>query len=510
MQPEIYKLKLYINFKWFVLLATAGMLALESLLGVISMVAIISAYIALFIAALLNLWLIELIRRGQTPSFAAHFSLSMDLGLMILGLYFNGGLENTWLFFPAIVIFIAGYLFTLRSSIMYALSSFVAFFLMFLLEHFQIIPHFRAYNLPEAYWLNLEYCIDYLGGLLLLFFVAAFGSGYLNQLMRNKSDQLEQSLKESDQALIELRKSRLAMLNVVEDLDRAKNELELRVRERTAELEEAKQSLEKRVAERTVDLENARKAILHMLSDLKEDMVKMRALDELKTEFISTVSHELRTPLTAIKEGITVVMDGLGGATTADQQEYLGIARNNVDRLHRIINKVLDFSKLEAHKMPFHMQPADLVAVIKETVVSHKSLAEGKGISIVTKIDPALPKLNIDADRIAQVLMNLLDNAVKFTSKGGIVVSATKDEHHQVVKVCVGDTGRGIADEDLPRLFKRFEQVGGESQRTTGGTGLGLAICKEIIKNHNGEIWAESELGKGSRFYFSLPLIPKN
>ncbi len=240
--------------------------------------------------------------------------------------------------------------------------------------------------------------------------------------------------------------------------------------------------------------------------EIKEKNKKLEELYKVKSEFTSMVSHELRTPLTAIKEGIGIVLDGTAGETNKDQKEFLEVAKRNVDRLHRLINDVLDFSKLEAGKIEFNMQPGNIADTISEAVNSQKSVALGKGLYLRSEFVDKIPRVFFDRDRISEVIINLLNNAIEFTEKGGVTVSISKAEKERAVKVCVSDTGKGIKQGQVPQLFQKFKQLGGEKERKTGGTGLGLAICKEIVTQHKGKIWVESRWGKGSKICFTLPV----
>ncbi len=224
---------------------------------------------------------------------------------------------------------------------------------------------------------------------------------------------------------------------------------------------------------------------------------------EIKSEFISMVSHELRTPMTSIKEGISIVLEGAAGQINDDQKELLDIAKRNVDRLARLINDVLDFQKLQADKMRFDMRNSSINEAVEEVYKAMLPSAKEKGLDFSLNLDGALGKVKFDVDKIIQVLINLLNNAVKFTEKGHIIIATSKLENE--IQVSVSDTGCGMKQEDLPKLFHKFEQLRRGEERKTGGTGLGLAICKEVIERHNGKIWAESEAGKGSTFCFALP-----
>lgn len=231
---------------------------------------------------------------------------------------------------------------------------------------------------------------------------------------------------------------------------------------------------------------------------------KQREMIKMKLDFISMVSHELRTPLTVIKEGITLVADGSTGEINDEQKEMLGLSKKNVDRLAKLINDVLDFQKLEAGKIKINAQPNDINEIVRGVYEMMTLTAKDKGVDFLLELDDRLPKAGFDNDKITQVLTNLVDNAMKFTEKGNIVIKTSKE--NGMIHVSVSDTGCGIRKEDLSRVFGRFEQLSTGGERKTGGTGLGLAICKGIIEQHNGKIWVDSVFGKGSKFTFALPV----
>ena len=240
--------------------------------------------------------------------------------------------------------------------------------------------------------------------------------------------------------------------------------------------------------------------------DITERKKAEKALLEtvrLKSNFTATVSHELRTPLTAIKEGISIVLEGVAGEINADQKDFLDTARRNVDRLNRLINDVLDFTKLKSAKTPMKMKEEDMNKVVEEAVKVHRPLAESKKLYLKTELAQDVPKIKCDADKIIQVINNLVGNALKFTQSGGITVAVEKSGSG--VRVNVRDTGPGISKENIPRLFEEFYQLGDAQHSGAGGTGLGLAISKEIIERHGGKIWIESEVGRGSQFKFFIP-----
>jgi len=227
---------------------------------------------------------------------------------------------------------------------------------------------------------------------------------------------------------------------------------------------------------------------------------------KVKSEFVSMVSHELRTPLAVIKEGVAIVSDGVAGELNVKQKEFLSVARKNVDRLARLINNVLDFQKLEAGMMNYSIRLNDIGRVIEEVQESMNSVANNKNLKLKVELDEKLPKTKFDRDKIIQVLTNIISNSLKFTERGSVSVKVAQDKKAKSICFSITDTGPGIKKKDLPRLFIKFEQLGESKDRKAGGTGLGLAISKEIIEHHGGEIWAESEFGKGTTFKFTLPV----
>lgn len=234
------------------------------------------------------------------------------------------------------------------------------------------------------------------------------------------------------------------------------------------------------------------------------DITAEKEVDRMKTEFISTVSHELRTPLTTMKEFTSIISDEIPGKLTMDQREYIDIIKGNIDRLARLINSLLDISKIEARRVELRKTLIDLANLAKATVFTLKPEADKKHIEFKALFHASLSSTYVDPDRITQVFTNLIGNAIKFTPENGKITVEIIDKQKEL-ECSVADTGVGIAPENLDRLFGRFQQIGRVAGPGAKGTGLGLAISKELIEMHNGRIWAESKLGKGSKFIFTLP-----
>jgi two-component system sensor histidine kinase GlrK len=231
---------------------------------------------------------------------------------------------------------------------------------------------------------------------------------------------------------------------------------------------------------------------------------RLKEIDRMKADFFASMSHELRTPLTSIKEGTGLLLDGVGGETSDKQRRLLGILAEESNRLITLVNTLLDLSKMEAGMMAYDFEATSVDNLIKRAVAEITPLVEAKQIKLESSVDLALPSVKIDAERILQVLRNLLGNAVKFTPKGGQVSIAVKPSDN-TVEVSVKDTGPGIPAESLTSIFEKFNQGHRSGGQARAGTGLGLAIAKSIISSHGGKIWAESQLGKGSTFIFVLP-----
>jgi len=231
---------------------------------------------------------------------------------------------------------------------------------------------------------------------------------------------------------------------------------------------------------------------------------QLNTVEKMKSDFFSTMSHELRTPLASIKEGISLLKDGIGGTSADKQAKLLNILTMETNRLIGHVNSFLDLSKMEAGMMTYHFEQGSLHPLIKRAMMEIVPLVEAKKIKLEAAMTEELPAIKMDDERILQALRNLIGNAVKFTPEGGRVrISARPGA--QGLEVSVADTGPGIPREDIQAIFEKFHQVSvGHSERANG-TGLGLAIVKHIITAHRGRVWVESETGRGSTFSFVLP-----
>ncbi|MDQ7825267.1 MAG: ATP-binding protein [Candidatus Eremiobacteraeota bacterium] len=235
------------------------------------------------------------------------------------------------------------------------------------------------------------------------------------------------------------------------------------------------------------------------------DITREKEVERMKDEFVSIVSHELRTPMTSISGSLSLVLDGTVGEINEDQKELLDIAKNNTTRLIRLINDILDISKIESGKIRMKKEPVDINKVVEDSVGGIGGFAENYGVKLSSDLGEDIPSFAADRDRLIQVVTNLLSNSIKFSPRGGTVFTKTWSGEGKVF-VSVRDEGTGIPKDYHEKIFEKFQQVDSSTVREKGGTGLGLPICRAIIQEHGGSLWVESEPDKGSTFTFFVPL----
>ncbi len=278
---------------------------------------------------------------------------------------------------------------------------------------------------------------------------------------------------------------------IVRDVTRRK-QAEEQIRRLNEDLERQASELERRVAERTAELADA--------------LDRAQAADRLKSAFLATMSHELRTPLNSIIGFTGILLQELAGPLNEEQRTQLEMVRSSARHLLALINDVLDISKIEAGQMVVMCEPFDLASTLERVASFVRPLAQKKGLALRLEIGEGVGILRSDPRRVEQVLLNLVHNAIKFTERGGVTVTAAADE--EGVSIAVADTGIGIPEEDLARVFEPFTQVDTRLTRRYEGTGLGLAISRRLTELMGGRLRVESEVGRGSTFVVRLPLIP--
>jgi signal transduction histidine kinase/HAMP domain-containing protein len=255
-------------------------------------------------------------------------------------------------------------------------------------------------------------------------------------------------------------------------------------------LEHLTQTLEQRVQSRTQELQNANERLIE--------------LDKLRAAFVSIVSHELRTPMTSIKGYVENMLDGLTGTLTDRQSYYLTRVKFNVERLTRMLNQLLDLSRIEAGRVELNLAPLSLTDLAADVVEGLQSLAQKKNLVLTARSQRCLQQIYGDRDKLHQVMTNLVGNAIKFTPPNGQIYVDVNPASDATIQVCVSDTGCGIATHELEKVFEKFYR-GETAPQEALGAGLGLPITKHLVELHGGVIWVESTVGQGCQFYFTVP-----
>ena len=296
------------------------------------------------------------------------------------------------------------------------------------------------------------------------------------------------------------------------------NKMTTKLNNAIKELEGLKNYLEEKVNKRTKDLETSN-------MKLEKAYKKLMSLDEMKSQFFCNVSHEFKTPLTSIVGYAKIMRNSIQEEIVAkinlrdlckgeneqfwteidDTQKGLRVIIDEGERLTRLINNILDLAKMEAGKFDWNDENVSLLDVVSFSKSNMSFLLDENGLNMVVESDKDIPVVLCDRDRITQVFVNLISNAIKFSNHGASIKCFLRNKGEKL-EVNMMDNGIGISKEDLPEIFNKFKQAGNNSINRSNGTGLGLAICKEIIHHYGGDIWAESEVGKGSSFAFTLPV----
>ena len=243
-------------------------------------------------------------------------------------------------------------------------------------------------------------------------------------------------------------------------------------------------------------------------TQLEKANQELKRIDEIKSEFVSVASHELRTPLAAIKNAVQLILQGKTGEINENQKNFLSMADRNISRLTNILNDLLNLSRIESGKIDLKIEELDPRIPIEFIVSSLKPQADGKSLQLRIEIQKELSAVYGDREKVEQILTNLVGNAIKFTPEGGeITVSARPSPRgRNKLAISVRDSGIGISEDQFEKIFEKFHQVEGSLHRSVSGTGLGLAITKGLVEAQHGEIWVESQIGKGSTFTFTLSI----
>ncbi len=258
-----------------------------------------------------------------------------------------------------------------------------------------------------------------------------------------------------------------------------------------------------------IDSDRVLQSLRHVVekSQLRSEFEEvLRKEMQVKDHFLSHLSHELRTPLAVVNQFLSLLLDGLGGDLTPKQVEFLQIALRNTDQLQGMISDLLEVTRADAGKLPVRVRAISVSTLIRETVQDLRARADGRGLTLEAKLSSGLPKILADPSRVLQILVNLIDNAIKFTPAPGEIVVSAGCEDDDFVQINVEDTGSGISSEGTRRIFDRLYQEDPSLDEGRKGLGLGLHICKELVTCQGGKIWVHSTEGVGSQFSFTLPL----
>jgi PAS domain S-box-containing protein len=295
-----------------------------------------------------------------------------------------------------------------------------------------------------------------------------------------------------------------------EELRKAHYWLEQRVDERTMELSKSNQLLKKKINEhkRIVgELHIALERLQKSQKRIEQQNIRLKKLDRIKSNFLNATSHELRTPIAAIKGYVQMILMTTLGPISEEQQKGLEVALRNANHLDHLIQDILDVSRLESGTMKFIPVRTNVMKMVIDATETMLSVASTKHILIDTEILQQIPELMIDQERIKQVIVNLLNNAIKFSPENSTIIMRVKKDEKEVLFE-VEDFGRGIPKSEQKKIFEIFYQVDSGMDRKFGGVGLGLAISRGIILAHGGNIWVESENSSGSIFRFTIPVKP--
>jgi signal transduction histidine kinase len=251
---------------------------------------------------------------------------------------------------------------------------------------------------------------------------------------------------------------------------------------------DANHGLEQRVAERTAELEAA--------------LARLTEFNQLKANFVANISHELRTPLTHVKGYNVLLLDRMLGPITDEQDQALRVTAGSITRLEELINDLISYASAARGELTVNLRPTSVAAVARQVIERCRPKAERHQLSLALEIPPDLPLVNADEEKMSWLLLQLVDNGIKFTPAGGVVIAAA--DGGQRVTITVRDTGIGIPPSQLDDVFEPFRQLDGSTSRRYGGTGLGLALVRRIVEAHGTSIWVSSRVGQGSAFSFEL------
>jgi len=332
--------------------------------------------------------------------------------------------------------------------------------------------------------------------------------GELEEYSKNLEKKVKERTKELSKSNRDLANANEMLAATNEELESTNEELAAtneEMRATSEQLKEAKIKLESYSRQLEIDVAKRTRELSAANTELERANKELLKVDRMKDQFLSITSHELKTPLVPIKIQIQLLLEEYFGKLTAKQKKSLSIILRNTARLARLMDDILDISRIESGRIRFDIRKVNLLDIIKLTGSNMSPIAKKKNIDFRVEVPEKIPIIEGDSDRITQIITDLVDNALKFTPNNGTVIVRAAALRNDFVEISVQDTGIGIAKENQKRVFDKFEQVDASITRKYGGTGLGLPIVKNLVELHGGKITLESELGKGSTFKVNLP-----
>lgn len=341
----------------------------------------------------------------------------------------------------------------------------------------------------------------------------AHNFSYMAEQLKINISKLEDSKAKLQDSNLRLEQSNVRLANTNKQLETSKEQLQdanLRLEKSNKQLEVTNRELQgskRQLQDANTQLEFSNTQLAETNIQLERANEELKELDRLKSEFLQTISHELRTPLSAIKGYNEYLLEQMVGPLSSGQERALRIIQRNIERLTTYINALLDFSRMESGTIPISIQSFNILTIIEQTILTYKSQIDKNLLVVVTDIEDNLPFVAADRDRISQVIDNLLSNAIKFTpEEGDITIKARTvfNKNHKQVEISISDTGVGISQKSLDKIFDRFYQADSSTTRKYGGIGLGLSLVKTILDSHKTTISVESEEQVGTTFSFLL------
>jgi len=342
-----------------------------------------------------------------------------------------------------------------------------------------LISNFIMPQVRYDIWLTVEF--------LIVIGLVFMGAAIVRGLLRSVVEVNEQARKALEGETTEVK---VKAEGEVGDLASSLNQIIARIKSETNALEKSQ-----------LELGSANAKLLESYSKIQEANEKLKMMDQMKSDFVANVAHELLNPLATIRETMEILRTNLDQKMDAKQREVWEISKRNIVRLIRLVQDILDVSRIEAGKMALNIRPIDAADMLEEILIPLEILFKKKNIALSKKVQSGLTEITADRDKLIQAITNLLMNAAKYTPDGGKVVFSMSSGKDGLL-VEVRDSGPGIDVKDQEKLFSKFERIMIDKKE---GTGLGLTITKDIISLHKGKIWVESEAGKGAAFKFTLP-----